>query len=113
MFDRFMHDFFRRSARKVSQIVGSGWTFMFAIGLVLGTGWYFDFSERWKNNLGFVSTLTVLLLLFFLQKSQNHNDKATHLKLDELINALDGARDEIASAEHQAEKDMDELRRDS
>src|SRR5687767_9586558 len=98
-----MHDIFRKFAVVVSRIVGSGWAFMIAIGLVLGTGWYFNFSEAWKSNLGFVSTLTVLLLLFFLQKSQNHNDKATHLKLDELIRAAEGARDEVASAEKQAE----------
>ena len=107
-----MHDLFRKSARHVSYNVGSGWTFMLALGLVSGTGWYFDFSDKWKNNVGFISTLTVLLLLFFLQKSQNHSDKATHLKLDELIQALDGARDEIVSAEEQTEKNMDELKRD-
>ncbi|MEO6049891.1 MAG: low affinity iron permease family protein [Pyrinomonadaceae bacterium] len=49
----------------------------------------------------------VLLLLFFLQKSQNHSDKAIHLKLDELVKALGGARDEIAAAEHHADKDME------
>lgn len=108
-----MHDFFRKFAREISQLVGSGWTFMLAVALVLVTGLYFDFSDKWKSNVSFAATLVVLLLLFFLQKSQNHSDKATHLKLDELVKALDGARDEIAAAEHQADKDMEELRRDS
>ena len=105
-----MHDFFRKFAVKISQLVGSGWTFLLAVVLVLGTGLYFDFSDKWKNNVGFAATLIVLLLLFFLQKSQNHSDKATHLKLDELVKALDGARDEIAAAEHQADKDIEEMR---
>ena len=105
-----MHDIFRRFAGVVSRKDGSGWAVMIAVGLVLGTGLYFNFSEAWKSNVSFVSHLTVLLLVFFLQKSQNHNDKATHLKLDELIQAAEGARNEIVSAEKQAAKDIDELK---
>ena len=50
------------------------------------------------------------MVLFFLQKSQNHNDKATHLKLDELVKAVEGARNEVVSVETKAEKDIDELK---
>lgn len=107
-----MHDLFRQSAARVSGLVGSGWTLMFAVAVLVGSGWYYRLSDTWKLNASLVATLTALLLLFFLQKSQNHSDKATHLKLDELVRAIDGARDEIASAEEQAERVMDELKRD-
>ena len=83
---------------------------MSALGLIVGSGLYFSFSESWKTNVNFVSTLIVLLLLFVLQKSQNHSDKATHLKLDELVRAVEGARDEIVSAEEQSAVDMDDLK---
>ncbi len=105
-----MHDLFRRFAGRVSALVGSGWALMLAMSLTIGTGSYYHFSDAWKLNASLISTMTALLLLFFLQKSQNHSDRATHLKLDELILALDGARNEIASAEHHAERDMEELR---
>ena len=105
-----MKDIFRRYSSRVSGIVGSGWAFMSALGLIVGSGLYFSFSESWKTNVNFVSTLIVLLLLFVLQKSQNHSDKATHLKLDELVRAVEGARDEIVSAEEQSAVDMDDLK---
>lgn len=104
------HDSFRRFSGVVSRKTGSGWTVLFAAALLLVSGTYYGFSDGWKNNVSLVSTVTALTLLFFLQKSQNHSDKATHIKLDELIQATKGARNEIAFAEEQTEKIMDELR---
>lgn len=106
-----MHDIFRKFANVVSQMIGSAWAFLFTIALILGTGYYFSFSASWKNNLSVVATVTALFLLIFLQKSQNHSDKATHLKLDELIRAAEGARNELASVEEEAEREIDQLRR--
>lgn len=110
--DQYMHDIFRKFAAWVSRMVGSGWAVLIATGLIAGTGVYFNFSTEWKNNFSLIAHVTALALIFFLQKSQNHNDKATHLKLDELIKAADGARNEIVSAEHQPAREIDELRKD-
>lgn len=110
---KLMHDFFRRFAGIVSRVVGSGWTLIFVILVIVGTGFYSGFGESWKDATDFGAKLTVLFLVFLLQKSQNHSDKATHLKLDELIKASEGARNEIAAAEHQAERKMDGLKQDS
>ncbi len=107
-----MHDLFRRFAGMGSRIVGSGWTLLFVIILIAGSGFYSGFSESWKDATDFGAKLTVLLLVFLLQKSQNHSDKATHLKLDELVKANEGARDEIAASEDEAEKKMDGLKQD-
>jgi low affinity Fe/Cu permease len=104
------HDSFRRFAALVARKTGSGWTFLFAVALLTGTGVYYGFSDNWKNNVSLVATVTALILLFLLQKSQNHSDKATHIKLDELIQATKGARNEIAFAEEKTEQIMDELR---
>ena len=108
-----MHDIFRKFAGTVSRIVGSGWALMLAILVIVGTGSYSGFSDFWKDLTAFVANLTVLFLVFLLQKSQNHSDKATHLKLDELIRASESARDEIVAAEDKAEKMMDGLKQDS
>ncbi len=105
-----MHDIFRRFAEVISRLVGSGWALLVLICLVTGTGLYSSFSDNWKINAGFASTISALIILIFLQKSQNHSDKATHLKLDELIQALDGARNEIVSIENQPERDLNELK---
>jgi low affinity Fe/Cu permease len=45
-----------------------------------------------------------------IQASQNRSDKALHLKLDELIKAVEGARDELIEAEKQSTKKLDEYR---
>src|SRR5688572_12139191 len=106
-----MHELYRKFAAHVSWIVGSVWALIIATVLVLGTGYYYDFSTGWKINTSLIATLTALLLLFFLQKSQNHSDIATHLKLDELIRSTADARNEIVSAEEQTEKDLEKLKR--
>lgn len=106
-----MDEVFRKFAIFISNVVGSVWAFLAVIIAVAASGCYFDFSDRWKVNASFAAAVISLSILIFLQRSQNHNDKATHIKLDELINALEGARDEAASIEDQPEKHMDHLKR--
>ena len=106
-----MHESFRKFAVFVSDIVGSVWAFLVMIFLVAASGYYFDFSDRWKVNVSFAAAVISLSILIFLQRSQNHNDQATHVKLDELINAVEGARDEAASVEDQPEKHMEYLKK--
>ena len=112
-YDLNMEDLFRKFAVAVSNAVGSIWTLFLIIVLVLGTGMYFNFSPAWKSNTSFAATLSALLLLCFLQHSQNHSDKAAHLKLDELINAYEGTRDEVISVEDEPKKQMERLKKDS
>jgi len=107
-----MQELFRRFAVKVSRMLGSVWTFLIFIILLMSTGIYFDFSEKWENNISFVVAVITLSALFFLQKSQNHNDNAIQLKLDELIKATSDARDEVAAAEQETEKDLEKLKMD-
>ena len=105
-----MQELFRRFAVRVSRLIGSVWTFLIFITVLSITGFYFDFSAAWENNVSFVVAVITLLALFFLQKSQNHNDRAIQLKLDELIKAAGGARDEVAAAEEATEKDLENLK---
>jgi low affinity Fe/Cu permease len=105
-----MQELFRQFAGRVSRIIGSVWTFLIFIALLLITGIWFQFSAQWENNVSFMIAVITLSALFFLQKSQNHSDRATHLKLDELIKAVGGARNEVASAEEQTEADLEKLK---
>lgn len=107
-----MQELFRRFAVRVSRLIGSVWTFLIFITLLLITGFYFDFSSAWENNVSFIVAVITLSALFFLQKSQNHNDNAIQLKLDELIRAVGGARDEVAAVENETEKDLEKLKND-
>jgi low affinity Fe/Cu permease len=105
-----MNEVFRKFAVYVSRFVGSIWAFLTFILLLLITGYLYNFSTAWENNLTFFVSISTLLILFFLQRSQNHNDSATHLKLDELIRASERARNEVASIEQQTEKDIETLK---
>ena len=104
------HDFFRIFAARVSQAIGSLWTLLGVVVVIASTGWYYDFSNEWKDNIMLSTSIITLLVLVFLQKSQNHNDKATHLKLDELVKSSKRARNEVVFAETKTETEIDELK---
>lgn len=105
-----MRDTFRTFSTFGARIVGSGWSFLIAIAAIIATGYIYGFSDRWKLNAGLMASLLSLLVLIVLQRSQNHNDKATHIKLDELITAIEGARDETVSVEDRPEREMDKIK---
>lgn len=101
---------FQESAARVSRILGSMWTFIAALVVILITGIIFRFSQDWQEIVGFTITIATFFILFFLQKSQNVGDKATHAKLDELIRAVSGARNEFTSVEDKHEQEIDRLK---
>ena len=55
------------------------------------------------------TTVVTYVMVFILQHSQNHDAKAMQLKLDELVRAVHGARDEIANVEQQSDHVIDSL----
>lgn len=105
-----MHETFRQFANTVGEVLGTGWTFLVVLILIATSGLYFGFSEVWRVNVSTIVAVVSLLSLIILQTSQNHNDKATHLKLDELVKAVEGARDEVAEAEKEADENLEDLK---
>jgi low affinity Fe/Cu permease len=105
-----MHNFFRIYAIRVSQAIGSLWALAFVLAVISSTGFYYEFSDSWKNNVMLATSIVTLLVLVFLQKSQNHNDKAINLKLDELVKSSKRARNEVVFAEHKTESEIDKLK---
>ena len=105
-----MDQLFQKFAAGVSRMLGSVWTFISIVAVILGSGVLFQFSESWQRVVEFTITIATFLILFFLQKSQNVGDKATHAKLDELIRAVSGARNEFAAVEDKHEQEIDRLR---
>jgi low affinity Fe/Cu permease len=106
-----MHEAFRKFSFYMSKAIGSAWAFLVLILSVWGSGYYFDYSDRWKINVSFLAAVITLAALIFLQRSQNHNDEATHLKLDEIVLAMEGARNEVVSVEEQSGKDLARLKK--
>ena len=94
-------------ATGVSDFIGSVWSVVPLLIGIIGTGIYADFSLTWERHIHLVMAFLALVAVFFLQRSQRHDNKATNLKLDELIRALDGPRNHIAEVEKESEEVID------
>jgi low affinity Fe/Cu permease len=93
-----MNDLFRKIAHRTSEAVGSSWAFTLATLVIVVwalSGPIFGFSDTWQLVINTGTTIVTFLMVFLIQNTQNRDAKAIHLKLDELIRAVQGARQEI------------------
>jgi len=105
-------DAFRIFARHASMVLGSAWTFASAILIIIIwglTGPMFRYSDTWQLIINTGTTIVTFLMVFLIQNTQNRDAKAAHLKLDELIRALKGARNELIDLEKLADEDLANL----
>jgi low affinity Fe/Cu permease len=80
---------------------------LLAIGVIVVwaiTGPLFHFSDTWQLAINTGTTIVTFLMVFVIQTSQNRDSKAIHIKLDELIRAIEGARDEFITTEEATEE---------
>jgi low affinity Fe/Cu permease len=97
-----MREGFRRLAGLITSAVGTPWALLLAIGIVVAwavSGPLFAFSDTWQLAINTGTTVVTFLMVFVIQASQNREAKATQLKLDELIRAAKGARNELIDLE--------------
>jgi low affinity Fe/Cu permease len=73
------------------------------------TGPAFHYSDTWQLIINTGTTIVTFLMVFLIQNTQNRDAKAAHLKLDEIIRALKGARNELIDLEKLADKDLTSL----
>jgi len=98
-----MREGFRRLAAAITAAVGTPWALLVAIGIVLVwalTGPVFHYSDTWQLAINTGTTIVTFLMVFVIQASQNREARATQLKLDELIRAMKGARNELIDLEN-------------
>jgi low affinity Fe/Cu permease len=105
-------DAFRIFARRSSTVLGSAWAFGIAILVIVIwglTGPAFHYSNTWQLIINTGTTIVTFLMVFLIQNTQNRDAKAAHLKLDEIIRALEGARNELIDLEKLADEDLTSL----
>ena len=110
-----MTDAFRRFAKKSSEIVGSPSAFLLAVIIVAVwaiTGPYFHFSDTWQLVINTGTTIVTFIMVFLIQNTQNRDAKAIHIKLDELLRALKGARTRLVDLENSSDEELDKLLKD-
>jgi low affinity Fe/Cu permease len=105
-------DAFRCFAQRSSTLLGSAWAFCGAVLVILVwlvTGPTFHFSDTWQLIINTATTVVTFLMVFLIQNTQNRDAKAMHLKLDELIRAVKGARNQLVDLEELSDNDLKKL----
>jgi low affinity Fe/Cu permease len=102
-------DAFYFFARRAAIVLGSAWAFVGALVVILVwllTGPAFHFSDTWQLIINTATTIITFLMVFLIQNTQNRDAKPVHLKLDELIRALKGARNKLVDLEDLSEEEL-------
>src|SRR5256885_2219398 len=93
-------------------MLGSAWAFAAAVLAILVwilTGPTFHFSDTWQLIINTTTTIITFLMVFLIQNTQNRDAKAVHLKLDEMIRALKGARNQLVDLEDLSDEELKKL----
>ncbi|MDB6027303.1 MAG: putative small integral rane protein [Verrucomicrobiales bacterium] len=110
-----IRDWFRKFAHVSAQGVGSPWSFFLAISTILLwgiSGPLFGFSDTWQLVINTATTIVTFLMVFLIQNTQNRDARAIHLKLDELLHAVKGARNRLINLEDLNDEEMDNLQKE-
>jgi len=110
-----MNELFRKFAQKTSQIVGTSWAFILAVLIIVVwavTGPMFRYSDTWQLVINTGTTIITFMMVFLIQNTQNRDAKAIHLKLDELIKGVKGARTGFVNLEELSDEELDRLRQE-
>ena len=105
-------DAFRVFAWRSSMLLGSAWAFAGAVLVIVVwilTGPTFHFSDTWQLIINTATTVITFLMVFLIQNTQNRDAKAVHLKLDEIIRALKGARNQLVDLEDLSDEELKKL----
>jgi len=105
-------DAFRVFAHRSAVMLGSAWASGGAVLVIvvwLLTGPTFHFSDTWQLIINTATTVVTFLMVFLIQNTQNRDAKAMHLKLDELIRAIKGARNQLVDLENLSDDDLKKL----
>lgn len=105
-------NFFEVFSGWATKATGSSPAFILAVGIILVwslTGPVFNYSETWQLVINTGTTIITFLMVFLIQKTQNKDSKAIHLKLNELLAAHEGASNRMVDIEDLTEKELDQL----
>ena len=104
---------FTEFSKWIAEVAGHPITFSFALLTIIGwgvTGPLFGYSDTWQLLINTGTTIVTFLMVFLIQKTQNRDTQAIHLKLDELIRVTKGARNMMLDLEHMDDESLKRLR---
>jgi len=103
---------FEKIAHLCIQFTGSSLAFTLAVLIIaawLITGPVFNFSDTWQLVINTGTTIVTFLMVFLIQRAQNKDSKALHLKLNELIASLKGPSNRLVDVEELTEEELEIL----
>jgi len=106
---RHRHSLFTSFANHTAHAAGHPATFTLAVLIIIGwavSGPIFHFSDTWQLIINTGTTIVTFLMVFLIQNTQNRDSQAMHLKLDEVIRALDGAHNTLLNLEDLEDQEL-------
>lgn len=107
-----MNNFFHRFSKKAADLVGSVHAFIAALLLVLIwllSGPYFHFSDTWQLIINTGTTVITFLIVFLIQNTQNRQSRMIEIKIDELIKAIETARNFFIDLDELSDEELERL----
>ena len=104
--------FFEKFAAFITRMTGSTPAFIIALLIVVAwaaTGPIFHYSETWQLVINTGTTIITFLMVFVIQHAQNKDMRALHLKLNELIAAVEGASNRLIDVEDLTDRELEHL----
>ena len=105
-------NFFESIAQKATYFSGTTIVFIIAVSVILTwilTGPLFNFSDTWQLVINTGTTIITFLMVFLIQRTQNKDSRAIHLKLNELIASLKGPSNRLVDIENLSEAELETL----
>ncbi len=103
---------FSTIANAVAREAGRPWVFSLALLVVIvwgSTGPLFNYSDTWQLVINTGTTIVTFLMVFLIQNSQNRDNAAIQVKLDELIRVGAG-KNFFVGVEHLTDEEIERLR---
>jgi low affinity Fe/Cu permease len=108
-----MRRLFTTIATWIATAAGQPLTFIAACAIILVwgvTGPLFSFSDTWQLVVNTGTTIITFLMVFLIQNSQNRDGAAMQAKLDELLRAVEKAREKFIGIEHLTDQQIELIR---
>lgn len=104
--------FFEKIAQMATYFTGTTLAFIIALAVIIAwifTGPLFHFSDTWQLVINTSTTIVTFLMVFLIQRTQNKDSRAIHLKLNELIASLKGPSNRLVAVEDLTESELETL----
>ena len=97
---------------KATKATGTSTAFILALAVIVVwvvTGPFFQFSDTWQLVINTGTTIVTFLMVFLIQRTQNKDAQAIHLKLNEIVAAIEGASNRLIDVEDLTEAEIQTL----